>query len=141
MTTFLFIAVTSRSGARDRNRRDPLMSESLTFRFDTDRDYLTWFELQVDEDGHVIERCTDMLGWQPEWYFKTESDDDGWRFEAAIPFAQLQTEPIAPNTIWAMAIQRAIPNQGVQMNRAMFADRLQLTSSTLVGFAESPKQD
>lgn len=133
---FLFIAVACRRGTPASSQQQPPPPECLTFRFDTDRDYMTWFELQVDEAGHVTERCMDMESWQPEWYFKTETDDVGWRLEAAIPIAQLQTEPISSNRVWSFAIQRAIPNQGTQTNRAMYADRLLLTSPTLVRFCE-----
>jgi len=133
---FLFMAATCRGGTIDRSRRTQKSSEYLTFRFDTDRDYLTWFELQVDEAGNATERCMDMEGWQPEWYFKTKTDEDGWRLEAAVPIAQLQSESVASDGVWAMAIQRTMPNQGVQTNRAMFADRLLLTSPTLVRFLE-----
>jgi hypothetical protein len=133
---FLYIAVTNQRGAVNRQSPDQKLPEQLTFRFDTDRDYLTWFELQVDEDGQVIERCTDMEGWQPEWYFKTESEEKQWRLEAAIPIEQLRTGSLASNEIWAMAIQRAIPSRGVQTNRAVYADRLLLTSPTLVRFSD-----
>ncbi|MDZ4851422.1 MAG: YCF48-related protein [Pirellulaceae bacterium] len=109
-------------------------AEKLTIRLDTDRDYLTWFELQVDANGQVAERCVDMEDWEPEWYFKTERDEHGWRFEAAIPIAQLQSASIESNPTWSVAIQRDIPNLGVQMNRADYADRLQSTSATLIHF-------
>ncbi len=133
---FLFIAVKCNGGTQSLSNRSQSLPERLTFRFDTDRDYLTWFELQVDEAGNVTERCMDMQGWQPEWYFKSESGHDGWQLEAAIPIVQLQSEPLLSNPMWAMAIQRSIPNQGIQTNRAMFADRLLLTSPTLVRFCE-----
>jgi hypothetical protein len=131
---FLFMAVTSHRGTPDYLRPQQHQPERLTFRFDTDRDYLSWFELQVDESGHTRERCTDMEGWQPEWYFKTVSTEDGWCFEAAIPIAQLQSEPYTANALWALAIERSIPDQGVQTNRAAYSDRLLLTSPMLIQF-------
>lgn len=133
---FLFIAATCLRAPRTTEVPQIAKPESLTFRFDTDRDYLTWFELNVDQDGKVVERCTDMDGWQPKWYFKTESNENAWIFEAAIPIAELQSEPITSNSTWAIAIQRSIPNRGVQMSRAMYADRLLFTSSRLIRFHE-----
>jgi photosystem II stability/assembly factor-like uncharacterized protein len=129
---FLFIAVDSRRGAS--SAAQPNQSERLTFRIDTDRDYLTWFEIQVDESGRTSERCTDMEGWAPEWYFKTVTTDEAWNFEAAIPIAQLQAETCASNDVWALSIHRSIPNHDVQTNRATYSDRLLLTSPMMIRF-------
>ncbi len=133
---FLFIAVTSRRSTASSTSNSPRekQAERLTFRFDTDRDYLSWFELQVDESGLTRERCTDLEGWQPEWYFKTRSAEHEWCFEAAIPISQLQAESYESNDVWAMAIHRSIPHHDVQTNRANFSDRLLLTTPMLIRF-------
>ncbi len=133
---FLYIAAACSSDPK-RSEQASFYRENLTLRIDTDRDYLTWFELQIDQDGNVVERCTDMDGWQPKWYFKTKSSENGWFFEAAIPIAELQAEPITSNPIWALAIQRSIPNRGIQMSRAMYSDRLLFTSARLIRFSDT----
>ena len=128
-----FVATCSRSKLNHNVKRESI-PEILTIRFDTDRDYLTWFELQIKEDGSVIELCNDMSGWKPEWYFKIESKEDRWSCEAAIPFSQLQAKTIETNSIWAMAIERMIPNRGVQMNRNLCSDQLLFSSPRLIRF-------
>ena len=81
---------------------------------DLDRDYSTFFNLQVDQRGCVCEDCWGDIHWDPKWYVAIRSEEDCWRIEAAIPLAELTGEPIAKGSAWACNIVRTLPGRGVQ---------------------------
>jgi photosystem II stability/assembly factor-like uncharacterized protein len=97
--------------ARDANL-DPY--DRVSILLDLDRDYATYFQLQVDQRGCVREDCWDDLTWDPRWFVAVHSTDDAWQIEAAIPLAELTSERIRPNAAWAINVVRTLPGRGVQ---------------------------
>jgi photosystem II stability/assembly factor-like uncharacterized protein len=77
--------------------------------FDVDRDYTTGFEFVVDESGQTSERCWTARSWNPEWFVDAEADETSWRFEMAIPQAELQTTPLRAGDLWGIRLRRLTP--------------------------------
>lgn len=88
--------------------------DRLSFQFDTDRDYNTYYRFDIDQRGSTSEACWDAAGWDPKWYVAAYGDDQVWRFEAAIPWEELVPTPPTSGTFWAAGITRAIPTVGLQ---------------------------
>ncbi len=76
---------------------------------DTDRDFITSFQLCVDESGLTSDRCWMLNRWNPQWYVAVDSDESAWRVEAAIPFSELAQKPAKPGDIWSLKIRRIQP--------------------------------
>ena len=98
-----------RSHDADLSRHD-----RVTLCLDVDRDYTTWYELQVDQRGWTFESCWDDRRWNPKWYVATSAEDSHWRVEAAIPWSELA--PAAPQrgSLWSAAVSRTTPTVGTQ---------------------------
>ncbi len=88
--------------------------DRLSFQFDTDRDYNTYYGFSVDQRGATSEACWDATGWNPKWYVAAYGDDQVWRFEAAIPWEELAPTPPTSGTFWAAGMTRVIPAVGLQ---------------------------
>jgi Photosynthesis system II assembly factor YCF48 len=91
--------------------RDPEVAsgDRVSLCLDTDRDYLTCFELVFESSGLVAERCGPIRDWNPELYVANRQDDQFWYFEAAIPVNELFDEGSDP--LWAVSAKRHIRNQ------------------------------
>ena len=87
---------------------------------DTDRDYVTSFQLTVDESGQTSDRCWMLTRWNPQWYVAVDSDETAWRIEAAIPFSELISRPAKAGDIWTVRMRRVLP--GVLEHSSMSAD-------------------
>lgn len=81
----------------------------LGLALDTDRDYMTWHELRVDQRGWTSDRCWDDDGWNPQWYVAADADDARWRVEVAIPWSELAPQPPQANDVWAISLVRTVP--------------------------------
>jgi hypothetical protein len=81
---------------------------------DLDRDYSTYFHLQVDQRGCVCDDCWGDIGWNPRWFVAIHSDKTSWQIEAAIPLTELSGEKITLGKAWAFNIVRVLPGRGVQ---------------------------
>jgi photosystem II stability/assembly factor-like uncharacterized protein len=81
---------------------------------DLDRDYSTYFHLQVDQRGCVCDDCWGDISWNPRWYVAVHSDKTGWQIEAAIPLTELSGEKITAGKVWAFNVVRVLPGRGVQ---------------------------
>ncbi|RIK74806.1 MAG: hypothetical protein DCC67_16145 [Planctomycetota bacterium] len=81
---------------------------------DLDRDYATWFELTVDSRGWTADRCAGDASWNPRWYVAAAESNvaagPAWIVEAAIPLAELTTETVTPQSVWACAAARVVPS-------------------------------
>jgi photosystem II stability/assembly factor-like uncharacterized protein/tetratricopeptide (TPR) repeat protein len=88
--------------------------DRVSLLLDLDRDYSTYFHLQVDQRGCVCDDCWGDLGWNPRWFVAVRSDRDGWWIEAAIPLVELTGEPVTPGRTWACNVVRVLPGRGVQ---------------------------
>lgn len=76
---------------------------------DTDRDFVTSFQLTVDESGRTSDRCWMLDRWNPKWFVAVDSDDSTWRVEAAIPFSELAARPAKPGDLWSIKLRRILP--------------------------------
>ena len=81
---------------------------------DLDRDYTTGYRLTIDSRGWTGDACWQNKSWNPRWFVAPGEDNNYWRAEAAIPWAELATSPPAAGTAWAMAAERTIPGQASQ---------------------------
>ncbi|RLS55739.1 MAG: hypothetical protein DWH91_08545 [Planctomycetota bacterium] len=88
--------------------------DRISFALDTDRDYNTFYRLDVDQRGHTRDACWEFSGWNPKWYVASAGDDQVWRFEAAIPWTELAPAAPQPSTFWAIGITRTLPTVGLQ---------------------------
>ncbi|REJ69293.1 MAG: hypothetical protein DWQ31_05330 [Planctomycetota bacterium] len=88
--------------------------DRISFFFDVDRDYATYYELTVDARGDLAEQVGLDRGWNPEWFVAHKSDERGWTCEAAIAWSSLVRERPASGTVWAIGIQRIVPGVGFQ---------------------------
>ena len=93
---------------------DLSLFDRLSIAIDVDRDYATWYTLEVDQRGWTSEQCWDDKGWDPKWYVAADADEKHWRIEAAIPMAELVPESPNPGVTWAVGIVRTMPAVGVQ---------------------------
>lgn len=120
---FLYLAVrclkqaggdyASDDGPRPRDA-DLTPHDRVAIRIDTDRDYTTAFELAVDHRGWTRDSCWGDATWDPAWYVAVNCDEQAWTVEAAIPLAELTTEPPAERYVWAVAVRRTIPRVGYE---------------------------
>lgn len=76
---------------------------------DTDRDYVTSFQLTIDESGQTSDRCWMLTRWNPQWYVAVDSDETAWRIEVAIPFTELVSRPAKAGDIWTFRMRRILP--------------------------------
>ncbi|MEX2173131.1 MAG: YCF48-related protein [Pirellulaceae bacterium] len=123
---FLYLAATCKKVAgieyapADKTRvydADLAAADRLTFCFDVDRDYATWWQLSIDARGRPAESCFGNLGWNPRWFIATGGDDEWWTIEAAIPLAELAAQPPKVRDAWLVQIQRVVPQNGLQSLR------------------------
>jgi photosystem II stability/assembly factor-like uncharacterized protein len=98
--------------AEKRRRDDDLRNrDRVDILLDVDRDYQTYFRLQVDQRGCVADDCTGDATWNPKWFVACEPTDTGWTAEIAIPRSEL-TSSFKPGTTWAMNVTRVVPGVG-----------------------------
>ncbi len=88
--------------------------DRVSILFDLDRDYATYYHLEVDQRGCVRDSCWGDSSWNPRWFVAVHSVEDSWQIEAAIPLAELTGEPITQQTAWAFNVVRITPGRGVQ---------------------------
>jgi photosystem II stability/assembly factor-like uncharacterized protein len=95
---------------------------------DTDRDYVTSFQLTIDESGQTSDRCWMLTRWNPQWYVAVDSDETAWRIEAAIPFSELASRPAKPGDLWTIRMRRILP--GVLEHSSLSAESVASTGGT-----------
>jgi hypothetical protein len=88
--------------------------DRVSLLLDVDRDYSTYFHLQVDQRGCVSEDCWGDLTWNPRWFVALRSEPTSWQIEAAIPLTELTGDALAVGRVWACNIVRILPGRGVQ---------------------------
>ncbi len=76
--------------------------------------WTTYFRLVVDHRGWAREDCWGDASWNPRWFVAAAHDAESWICEAAIPLSELSTEPVGPNTTWALGLKRIVPGAGLQ---------------------------
>jgi photosystem II stability/assembly factor-like uncharacterized protein len=101
--------------ARERPRDANLDAfDRVSLLLDLDRDYATYFHLQVDQRGCVCEDCWGDRTWNPRWFVALRSTQTKWNVEAAIPLRELTGQKVSLGTVWACNVVRILPGHGVQ---------------------------
>jgi hypothetical protein len=84
--------------------------DRVALHLDIDRDFLTWYTIEIDQRGCVAESCCGDSGWNPKLYVKADnSDSDRWRIEGAIPLRELVPRPPQAGDTWGLAVVRTVP--------------------------------
>ncbi|TWT49903.1 Ycf48-like protein precursor [Thalassoglobus neptunius] len=88
--------------------------DRISIQIDTDRDYSTFYEFEVDQRGWTRERCWEDLGFDPNWFVATSQDSESWSVEAAIPLEELAPPELTFGQTWAVGVTRIVPAKQVQ---------------------------
>lgn len=88
--------------------------DRLKISLDTDRDYSTAYEIEIDERGQVRESCWEDTTWNPEMWVHVDSEPTRWRIEMAIPFKELGPTSPRRQSAWAVSVVRTTPATGWQ---------------------------
>ncbi len=80
---------------------------------DLDRDYATYYHLAADRRGCVSDDCWGDRTWNPTWYVASQSDEHGYRIEAAVPITELTDGPPRDGTVWAFNAVRVVPGRSM----------------------------
>lgn len=89
-------------------------NDRVSILLDLDRDYQTYFQLQIDQRGAVADDCWGDRTWNPRWFVAVNPEENGWTAEVAIPLSELTTETNLIGKIWAVNVVRTIPGKGMQ---------------------------
>ncbi len=120
---FLYLAVRVKRTNQDAygtlttmRRRDTPLSDHdrIQIVLDVDRDYATYYLLEIDHRGWASDQCWGSSAWDPTWYIAVRDDGTRWTIEAAIPWEELVPEAPKQNAAWAFQIQRIAPRTGLQ---------------------------
>jgi hypothetical protein len=119
---YLYIAVVCKHPAgmkKDKvEKRDHDMNlkgfDRVSILIDLDRDYQTYYQLQIDQRGAVADDCWGDASWNPKWFVAVHPDETGWTAEVAIPLTELTGDSVTMGKMWAVNVVRTIPNRGVQ---------------------------
>jgi hypothetical protein len=76
---------------------------------DVDRDFTTWYTIEIDQRGCIAESCWGDNRWNPTMGIVADADEDRWRIEVAIPFQEMLPAAPKPNDAWGLAVIRTIP--------------------------------
>ncbi len=88
--------------------------DRVSLLLDLDRDYTTYYHLQIDQRGCVCEDCWGDRSWNPRWFVAVRSEKTCWSAEAAIPLGELTGEKVTLGRAWACNVVRVLPGRGVQ---------------------------
>lgn len=97
-----------------RHDQDVSGHDRVSFAIDLDRDFLSYYEIVIDERGWTQERCVRQSDWNPEMFIAVDADETHWRFEAAIRLSDLVPGHLSPGNGWGLAVSRTIPGEGWQ---------------------------
>jgi hypothetical protein len=105
----------SAAAVRERARDADLSAyDRVSILLDLDRNYSTYYRLEIDQRGCVREDCWGDATWNPRWFVAVHGDSTSWQAEAAIPLTELTGDAVKPGRIWAGNIVRTLPGRGVQ---------------------------
>ncbi len=119
---YLYVAVVCRHPAGMRKDKLEKRSHDMDLRshdrvsllIDLDRDYQTYYQLQIDQRGAVADDCWGDKTWNPKWFVAVNPDETGWTAEVAIPLSELTGDTITAGKLWAINVVRMVPGKGVQ---------------------------
>lgn len=93
---------------------DLTLQDRLSFAFDIDRDYTTYYQMEVDHRGWTSDRCWIDRSWNPRWFVAREKDKAFWRTEIAIPLEELVPSARLKRKTWGFSVVRILPAVGLQ---------------------------
>jgi photosystem II stability/assembly factor-like uncharacterized protein len=120
---FLYLAVQCREAPGCRypkstspRPRDPDLADRdrVEIYLDLDCDWVSYFHLVIDHRGWAAEDCWHDRSWNPRWFVAAEQQSGGWTVEAALPLDALARERPKSKDVWAVGIQRIVPQVGFQ---------------------------
>lgn len=121
---FLYLAVSCKrvtpgmpqdeQAAPRKHDEDLSHSDRVQLILDVDRDYGSYYVMSVDSKGRTAESCFGDVTWNPAWYVAAAGDQDHWTVEVAIPLAELVSHTPKAKDVWAVGIQRVVPEKGLQ---------------------------
>jgi hypothetical protein len=88
--------------------------DRIALHLDIDRDYTTWYSLEIDQRGWTKDTCWGDSTWDPQWYVAAEREGGRWRIEAAVPLKELVPVMPVKNDVWAVGLVRIIPAIGLE---------------------------
>jgi photosystem II stability/assembly factor-like uncharacterized protein len=93
-------------------RRDPNLEnfDRVRIEIDIDRDYVSFYELELDQRGWVRESRMGDPSWNPKWFVAAKQDDQFWTVEAALPLHELAGQLPSETDAWFLRLRR-IPAQ------------------------------
>jgi hypothetical protein len=99
-------------GGHQTRQRDTDFSrhDYIELSIDVDRDYATYWSLEVDHRGWGNDRFGQNRNWDPQWYVAAGSTEREWTCEIAIPFSQLNDAAVAAGDVWAFRVRRMLPS-------------------------------
>lgn len=105
-------AATSYLPKRRPRPRDADLSkmDRIQLLFDVNRDYTTWWTLEIDHRGWTTDSLMGDQSWNPKYYVASDSDSQSWRIEVAIPLEEL-APPELRFQPWAVGIRRLVPGR------------------------------
>jgi hypothetical protein len=112
--------------------------DHIAVRLDLDRDYHTYYELILDSQGQVMDRCCGHAKWSPNWSVAHRDDDDSWCCEVAFPIDQLTPNTDVRGHTWGVHLHRTIPGMGSQTNSSIVSDRFLPQGARLIRFEGEP---
>jgi photosystem II stability/assembly factor-like uncharacterized protein len=101
------------AGARPRDG-DLSAHDRVEILLDLDRDGVTFYRLAVDDRGWTNDSWWGSSDWEPKWFVAASRTEDGWTFEAAIPFDQMMWHAPRSHDVWCVGLQRVVPGVGFQ---------------------------
>lgn len=93
---------------RKHDEADP-SEDTVVIELDLDRDYATTYTFEINCTGGLRDTCCGDARWNPQWFAACVADETDWRFEAAIPIAQLTLDVPNKGEAWGLAIERIVP--------------------------------
>jgi photosystem II stability/assembly factor-like uncharacterized protein len=101
--------------ADTRRRDDDLRGKDrVDILLDVDRDYQTYYRLQVDQRGCVADDCWGDPTWNAKWFVAVEPTPTGWTAEIAIHRSELIGTGFKAGATWGMNVTRVVPGTGCQ---------------------------
>ena len=96
--------------------RDPDLSEQdrIEILIDIDRDYTTYYKIEIDNRGWVAEESWGDKSWNPTLYVARDEENGYWMIEAAIPLDSLTGKLPRSGDVWGIALRRIVPEVGIE---------------------------
>jgi len=88
--------------------------DRLSLQFDVDRDYATYYRIDVDQRGWTADACWDNDHWNAQRFIAVQGPSHEWVLEMVIPHSELVAEAPRSGETWAAGIVRILPTVGIE---------------------------